>query len=107
MTPLLVENAFVIGMTRPGDVVPGGALFVEDGAIAARDAEARRRAGELEAAGRRLERVDARGLWLIPGFVQTHIHLCQTLLRNGPDDLPLLPWLKTHVWPGEAALDEE
>ena len=106
MKPLLVENALVIGMTRPGDVTPDGALLVEDGAIVALHAEARKRAAEAAAAGRRFERVNARGLWLIPGFVQTHIHLCQTVLRNGPDDLPLLPWLKTHVWPGEAAHDE-
>jgi 5-methylthioadenosine/S-adenosylhomocysteine deaminase len=107
MGTLLVENACVIGMTRPSDVTPDGALLVEDGAIVALHEEARKRGAEAAAAGRPLERVDARGLWLMPGFVQTHIHLCQTLLRNGPDDLPLLPWLKTHVWPGEAAHDEE
>ncbi len=106
MTPLLVENALVIGMTRPGDVVADGALFVEDGAIAARDAEAHTRARSHAAAGRPVERLNAKGMWVLPGFVQTHVHLCQTLLRNGPDDLPLLPWLSTHVWPGEAAHDE-
>ena len=105
MPPLLVENALVIGMTRPGDVVPGGALYVEDGAIAARDAEAQTRARADAAAGRPVERLNAKGMWVLPGFVQTHVHLCQTLLRNGPDDLPLLPWLSTHVWPGEAAHD--
>jgi 5-methylthioadenosine/S-adenosylhomocysteine deaminase len=106
MTPLLVENALVIGMTRSDDVVPGGALFVEDGVIAARDDEALARARAFATAGRPLERLNARGGWLLPGFVQTHIHLCQTLLRNGPDDLSLLPWLSAHVWPGEAAHDE-
>ena len=103
---LLVEGARVLGMTRPADVTPDGALLVEDGAIVALHAEARKLGVEAHTAGRRVERVDARGRWMIPGFVQTHIHLCQTLLRNGPDDLPLLPWLKTHVWPGEAAHDE-
>ncbi len=106
MTPLLVENALVIGMTRPGDVVVDGALWVENGAIAARDAEAHTRARAFTAAGRPLERLDAKGMWVLPGFVQTHVHLCQTLLRNGPDDLALLPWLSTHVWPGEAAHDD-
>ncbi len=106
MNPLLVESALVIGMTRPGDVVEGGALLVEDGRIAARDDEARARTRALEASGRRVDRANARGLWALPGIVQTHVHLCQTLLRNGPDDLPLLPWLSTHVWPGEAAFDE-
>jgi cytosine/adenosine deaminase-related metal-dependent hydrolase len=106
VTPLFVENALVIGMTRPSDVTAGGHVFVEDGVITALHGDAERRAREIAAAGRPLERLDARGLWLLPGFVQTHIHLCQTLLRNGPDDLPLLPWLRMHVWPGEAAHDE-
>src|ERR1019366_1665045 len=106
MSILLIEGARVLGMTRPDDVTPDGAVLAEDGAIVALHAEARKRGGEAAAAGRPVERVDARGLWLLPGFVQTHIHLCQTLLRNGPDDLPLLPWLKTHVWTGEAAHDE-
>lgn len=94
-------------MTRESDVVPSGALLVEEGAIVALHGDARKRAGEIVSAGRPLERLDAEGLWLLPGFVQTHVHLCQTLLRNGPDDLPLLPWLERHVFPGEAALDEE
>ncbi len=106
MTPLFVENALVIGMTSPSDVTPGGHVLVEDGVITALHGDAERRGREMISAGRPLERVDARGLWLLPGFVQTHVHLCQTLLRNGPDDLPLLPWLRTHVWPGEAAHDE-
>jgi cytosine/adenosine deaminase-related metal-dependent hydrolase len=107
MMSLLVENALVIAMTREGDVVPNGALLVDGGAIVALHDDARKRASEITAAGRPLERLDATGLWLLPGFVQTHVHLCQTLLRNGPDDLPLLPWLEKHVFPGEAALDEE
>jgi 5-methylthioadenosine/S-adenosylhomocysteine deaminase len=106
VTPLFLENALVIGMTRPSDVTSGGHLLVEDGVITALHGDAERCAREMADAGRPLERVDARGLWLLPGFVQTHIHLCQTLLRNGPDDLPLLPWLRNHVWPGEAAHDE-
>ncbi len=107
MNPLLVENARVIAMTREGDVTEKGALLVEEGRIEALHGEARRRAGEMEIAGRPLDRLDAGGLWLLPGFVQTHVHLCQTLLRNGPDDLRLLPWLSAHVFPGEAAHDEE
>src|SRR5207244_4624985 len=44
-----------------------------------------------------------RGGYLLPGFVQTHIHLCQTLFRGSADDLPLMDWLRTRVWPMEAA----
>ncbi len=107
MRALLIENALVAGMRSADDLHPRGAVWAEDGVIRALGSEARAAAATAAARGDALERVDAEGLWLFPGFVQTHVHLCQTLLRNGPDDLPLLPWLKTHVWPGEAAHDEE
>jgi len=47
--------------------------------------------------------INAHGAYLLPGFIQTHIHLCQTLFRGYADDLALLDWLKTRVWPMEAA----
>jgi 5-methylthioadenosine/S-adenosylhomocysteine deaminase len=47
--------------------------------------------------------IDAAGCAVLPGFVQTHIHLCQTLFRGAADDLSLLDWLKKRVWPMEAA----
>ncbi|MFH1196026.1 MAG: amidohydrolase family protein [bacterium] len=45
-------------------------------------------------------------LTLIPGFIQTHVHLCQTLFRGMADDLLLLDWLKKRIFPYENAHDE-
>ena len=47
--------------------------------------------------------VDAQGLTILPGFVQAHVHLCQTLFRNQADDLDLLDWLQKRIWKMEAA----
>src|SRR5262245_12616774 len=47
--------------------------------------------------------IEARGGYVLPGFIQTHIHLCQTLFRGYADDLKLMDWLRTRVWPMEAA----
>src|SRR3954451_7435638 len=47
--------------------------------------------------------VEARGGYVLPGLIQTHIHLCQTLFRGYADDLSLMDWLRTRVWPMEAA----
>jgi len=47
--------------------------------------------------------IDARGGLVLPGFIQTHVHLCQTLFRGYADDLTLMEWLRTRVWPMEAA----
>jgi cytosine/adenosine deaminase-related metal-dependent hydrolase len=51
--------------------------------------------------------VDLEGLILLPGFVQTHTHLVQTLFRGLADDLVLLDWLRTRIWPLERAHDDE
>jgi cytosine/adenosine deaminase-related metal-dependent hydrolase len=79
-------------------------LYAENGTIRAVGSEAARLAARP---GEPVEKIPARGKWIIPGFVQAHLHLCQTLLRNGPPDLELLPWLERHIWPGEAAHDPE
>ena len=47
--------------------------------------------------------IDAEGDYVLPGLIQTHIHLCQTLFRGYADDMPLMQWLRTRVWPMEAA----
>ena len=39
---------------------------------------------------------------LIPGFINAHTHAAMTLLRGLADDLPLMPWLREHIWPAEA-----
>ena len=49
--------------------------------------------------------VEGHGLVALPGFVQTHVHLCQTLFRGLADDLPLMAWLQRRIWPLEAAHD--
>jgi 5-methylthioadenosine/S-adenosylhomocysteine deaminase len=102
MSRLLIEGATLLGLADRGDIRPREDLYAEGGTIRATGEEARRLAA---AAGPPVERLDARGKWAVPGFVQAHLHLCQTLLRNGPEDLELLPWLESHVWPGEAAHD--
>lgn len=51
------------------------------------------------------EQIDCRGRIVLPGLIQSHVHLCQTLFRNLADDLELLDWLKQRIWPFEAAHD--
>jgi len=50
---------------------------------------------------------NAEKLLVIPGLIQTHVHLCQALFRNLADDLSLLDWLKKKIWPFEAAHTSE
>jgi 5-methylthioadenosine/S-adenosylhomocysteine deaminase len=95
---ILIENATILTMDDRWTIVDGG-VAVRDGVISAVGPDAAARVGT--------ERFDtvvnARGGYLLPGFVQTHVHLCQTLFRGFADDLPLLEWLRRRVWPMEAA----
>ena len=77
------------------------ALDIVEGAVSVRDG--RIVSIGAEPAERHDTTIDAGGAYLLPGFIQTHVHLCQTLFRGHADDMPLLDWLKRRVWPMEAA----
>jgi 5-methylthioadenosine/S-adenosylhomocysteine deaminase len=77
------------------------ALDVVEGAVSIRDGRIASVGVEPEGAHDTV--IDAGGDYLLPGFIQTHVHLCQTLFRGYADDLPLLEWLRRCVWPMEAA----
>lgn len=97
---LLVRGGTVVTCDGERRILSPGDVLVQGGRIArvaARIAPPR---------GRPCRIVDAAGCALLPGLIQTHVHLCQTLLRGMADDLPLLTWLRTRVWPFEAALGE-
>jgi 5-methylthioadenosine/S-adenosylhomocysteine deaminase len=51
--------------------------------------------------------IDGRGLHAFPGLKNGHTHAAMTLFRGYGDDLPLMEWLQTRIWPAEALLTEE
>jgi 5-methylthioadenosine/S-adenosylhomocysteine deaminase len=53
------------------------------------------------------EVLDRPGHFVLPGLIQTHVHLVQTIFRGLAEDLTLLDWLRRRVWPLEAAHDDE
>jgi 5-methylthioadenosine/S-adenosylhomocysteine deaminase len=93
---LLIRNALILTMNDRLDVVAGD-LSIKDRRIA-------RIAPHIDDRDEPHDRViNAGGGYVLPGFVQTHLHLCQTLFRGFADDLPLMDWLRRRVWPLEAA----
>lgn len=89
----LIRNATIVTMNDRLDVIQGD-VSVRNGRIAAV-------ADTIDGPHDRV--IDAAGGYLLPGFIQTHVHLCQTLFRGYADDMPLLDWLRRRVWPMEAA----
>ena len=80
---------------------------VERGDVACKDGVIVQVGGAYTPTGAAYEIVDCAGCVVMPGLVQAHVHTCQTLARGRADDLELLDWLRTVVWPYEAALDAD
>ena len=90
---ILIKGGHVVTMDERDSIVRGDVL-IRDRRITEIKNEISETADEV---------IDAGGCAILPGFVQTHIHLCQTLFRGTADDLSLIDWLKQRVWPMEAA----
>ena len=90
----------------------GGRVVTMDGARRILDADVLVDDGRIRTVGRADGRtvkpltIDCTGLVILPGLVQAHIHLCQTLFRGLADDLSLENWLAKRIWPLEAAHTE-
>jgi 5-methylthioadenosine/S-adenosylhomocysteine deaminase len=94
---ILIKGGRVVTMDANGSIVRGD-LLIRDGRIASLGGDNSTSVDEV---------IDANGCVVMPGFVQTHLHLCQTLFRGAADDLALIDWLKKRVWPMEAAHNAE
>ncbi len=97
MSSFLLKAGRIVTMDPARRVITDGALRIDGGRISAVMTSDDLRTpfdGEV---------IDAPRSTVIPGFVQTHLHLCQTLFRGLADDLPLLDWLRLRIFPLEAA----
>ncbi|ARK30707.1 5'-deoxyadenosine deaminase [Halalkalibacter krulwichiae] len=98
MSKVLIKQAEVVTMNEKNEIVKCDILIEHD---RIKEIGVDLKVNDVEKV------IDGRNKTVIPGFVQTHVHLCQTLFRGRADDLELMDWLKTRIWPLEAAHDEE
>ncbi len=94
----LLKGGTVITANDAGEIFSGGSVLIEGNRITGVYASDGDIAKTVD-----VDLIDVSGRYLIPGFIQTHIHLCQTLFRGSADDLELLDWLRTRIFPFEAA----
>src|SRR5262249_13907142 len=74
--------------------------IIADGAIVVRGSHivAIGRRAELQAAYAQEETVDLGDALIMPGLIDTHVHLAQAMIRGCADDMELLRWLTERVW---------
>jgi len=90
MFTLIKDADWVLTFDKDNHRIKNGSLLIEDNKILEVGKDLQIPEGAVEA-----KVIDARGKILMPGMVNTHHHLYQTLTRNIPQiqDIPLFPWL--------------
>ncbi|WP_031513824.1 amidohydrolase [Desulfofalx alkaliphila] len=101
MVQKLIKNALVITMDNRRQIFEGGDVLVDGDTIAA--------VGKVNEAEIKpdAEIVDATGKIVMPGLINTHVHLSQQLGRGLGDDVDLLTWLRERIWPYESNINLE
>ena len=90
---MIFTNATIITMNPTRAIITGGAIAIKDNRIAAvgkTDALLRQYSGD--------QVIDVKGKLIIPGLIDTHVHLAQALIRGCADDMALIRWLCERVW---------
>jgi 5-methylthioadenosine/S-adenosylhomocysteine deaminase len=91
---LLLENAILVTMDPRRRILSDSAVAIEDGRIVdVGDTELLRKKHQAK------EVVDASHMAVLPGFINTHVHLYQNLLKGLGDDTALVDWCNATLFP--------
>lgn len=91
MIELLLKDGDVLcsdGQVRQLDIAVSGSQITQIGTVTAPAARI----------------INCQDKFIIPGFVNTHTHAAMTLFRSYADDMLLMDWLQTKIWPAEENL---
>lgn len=102
MSKVLFKNAIIITMNKNREILYGGSLLTEGNRIinilSPDDDQSMMSADRV---------IDCEGKIILPGFVNTHTHLFQNLLKGMGDDMALDKWLATMTFPAARFLTPE
>lgn len=90
---LIIENVTVLTMDGNGTIIEDGVIGIKNGVIALLEKNAPAICYRAD------ERIDGKRMTALPGFVNTHVHCFQSLLKGLGADLPLIEWLNRSVQP--------
>jgi cytosine/adenosine deaminase-related metal-dependent hydrolase len=97
--PLVLRGGTVLTMDRQASIVAAD-VWVQGGRILAVGSAPPEATGPAEV-------LDVSGCVVMPGLIQGHIHLGQTLFRGLAEGRRLLAWLRERIWPLESGHDDE
>lgn len=95
------KNGYILTMNASNQVYASGSLLVEgDRILAVGTVDESQVRGDAEV-------IDLHGKYLLPGFVNTHVHTSQQISRGVGDDVDFITWLHKRMWPFESNMTEE
>lgn len=94
MTDIALTNATVITMNERREVIRDGAVAIGGNKIV--DVG---KTSEIKDKYSIDREIDCEDKFILPGFVDSHVHLGQALIRACADDMPLVSWLNERVLP--------
>lgn len=101
---MIYKNATIVTVDKQRRIIPCGAIAVSGTRIVGVGSE-ERIISEFKPAPE--ECVDLKGMVVIPGLINTHVHESQALIRGCADDMALIEWLKDRVWVLQGNYDED
>lgn len=101
MSQIYLKNGYIVSMNKKEQVFDGGSVLIEDDKIIA--------IGKVDEALVKpdAEVVKLNGKYVLPGFVNTHVHTSQQISRGVGDDVDFITWLHKRMWPFESNMTEE
>ena len=102
MSSIYIKNAYIVTANGKGEIIKDGSIFIEDGEI--------KEVGKSDSmkAYRPEYLIDAAHKVVMPGLINTHVHLAQALMRGlVPDNVNLIEWLRDWVWPLQGNMTED
>jgi 5-methylthioadenosine/S-adenosylhomocysteine deaminase len=99
---ILLINGLVVTMDPAATIFDPGGIAVRAGKIVSVGP-----ADSVRAAFASSQVLDISGCVALPGLINSHTHAAMTLFRGLADDLPLMEWLQSHIFPAEKMLTEQ
>ena len=96
MADIYIRGGWIITMDNARRIIKEGAVAIEDGYIVD--------IGKKEELDKKYRYysdivINAEKDIVMPGLINTHVHLAQGLLRACAEYHPLIPWLRDRIWP--------
>lgn len=108
VTNIIIDNISILTMSKNKDIIHNGVIGISGKTISFVGTKPE---WEKKKTGKKIQKnctiIDGTNMLAMPGLINAHCHAPMSLFRGYADDMELMEWLQTRIWPLEAKLDGE